>query len=274
MAVSTSIYQELLFLGSSVLVGMGLFFLYDILRIFRRILPHGNIWIGVELLLVFCLLWYIVDYFFVLEYNKSLHSCRDMDHTWQVEVALFPPEHSEYQPGESDSTALEDNCYRLLDRIRGYKGVEALAVLSNWSTPGGGGYYGDWFRSRKDTTRSGHGQAILFDPRTDFFKVFRYTTKEGKPVSVDDFDWADPKSVIIGNMAKETFFPDGDAIGQNLESPEKPDEWNFVVKGVVGDIKRFANANKLAQFAGIAPLHLSSSGKGKDVATKQGNRRL
>lgn len=30
----------------------------------------------------------------------------------------------------------------------------------------------------------------------------------------------------------------------------------------------------LAQFAGIAPLHLSSSGKGKDVATKQGNRRL
>ena len=41
----------------------------------------------------------------------------------------------------------------------------------------------------------------------------------------------------------------------------------------IGDIKRFANANKLAQFAGIAPLHLSSSGKGKDFATKQGNRR-
>ena len=42
----------------------------------------------------------------------------------------------------------------------------------------------------------------------------------------------------------------------------------------IGDIKRFPNANKLAQFAGIAPLHLSSSGKGKDFATKQGNRRL
>ena len=39
----------------------------------------------------------------------------------------------------------------------------------------------------------------------------------------------------------------------------------------IGDIKRFSNANKLAQFAGIAPLHLSSSGKGKDMATKQGN---
>lgn len=42
----------------------------------------------------------------------------------------------------------------------------------------------------------------------------------------------------------------------------------------IGDIKRFGNDDKLAQFAGIAPLHLSSSGKGKDVATKQGNRRL
>jgi transposase len=42
----------------------------------------------------------------------------------------------------------------------------------------------------------------------------------------------------------------------------------------IGDIKRLSNANKLAQFAGIAPLHLSSSGKGKDLATKQGNRRL
>lgn len=42
----------------------------------------------------------------------------------------------------------------------------------------------------------------------------------------------------------------------------------------IGDIKRFGNANKLAQFAGIAPFHSSSSGKGKDMATKQGNRRL
>ncbi len=42
----------------------------------------------------------------------------------------------------------------------------------------------------------------------------------------------------------------------------------------IGDIKRFPSADKLAQFAGIAPLHLSSSGKGKDMATKQGNRRL
>lgn len=42
----------------------------------------------------------------------------------------------------------------------------------------------------------------------------------------------------------------------------------------IGDINRFSNASKLAQFAGIAPIHLSSAGKGIDKASKQGNRRL
>lgn len=38
----------------------------------------------------------------------------------------------------------------------------------------------------------------------------------------------------------------------------------------IGDIKRFGNANKLAQVAGIEPLKLSSSGKGKAVAHQAG----
>lgn len=46
--VSETISQQAVFLGISILLGALLFFLYDILRIFRRIVPHGNIWIGVE----------------------------------------------------------------------------------------------------------------------------------------------------------------------------------------------------------------------------------
>ena len=48
MMVSETIGREALFLGCAILVGAGLFFLYDLLRIFRRIMPHGNIWIGIE----------------------------------------------------------------------------------------------------------------------------------------------------------------------------------------------------------------------------------
>lgn len=42
----------------------------------------------------------------------------------------------------------------------------------------------------------------------------------------------------------------------------------------IGDLNRFPNPAKMAQFAGIAPINLSSAGKGKDKASKQGNRRL
>ena len=42
----------------------------------------------------------------------------------------------------------------------------------------------------------------------------------------------------------------------------------------IGNIDRFPNANKLAKFAGIAPVNFSSAGKGKDMCPKQGNRRL
>lgn len=42
----------------------------------------------------------------------------------------------------------------------------------------------------------------------------------------------------------------------------------------IGDISRFKNADKLARYAGVAPVSFSSAGKGKEVSTKQGNRHL
>ncbi|MGH0543164.1 IS110 family transposase [Bacillus cereus] len=45
----------------------------------------------------------------------------------------------------------------------------------------------------------------------------------------------------------------------------------------IGDVRRFLNANKLARFAGIAPVYFGSGGKGKTHKThksKQGNRAL
>jgi transposase len=42
----------------------------------------------------------------------------------------------------------------------------------------------------------------------------------------------------------------------------------------IGDIDRFPNSDKLARFAGIAPVLFSSAGKGKEESSKQGNRVL
>jgi len=42
----------------------------------------------------------------------------------------------------------------------------------------------------------------------------------------------------------------------------------------IGDINRFPNADKLARFAGVAPVLFSSAGKGREQRSRQGNRNL
>lgn len=42
----------------------------------------------------------------------------------------------------------------------------------------------------------------------------------------------------------------------------------------IGDVKRFKNASKLAQFAAIAPLKVSSANSETTKRRKEGNRRL
>jgi hypothetical protein len=42
----------------------------------------------------------------------------------------------------------------------------------------------------------------------------------------------------------------------------------------IGDIRRFPNADKLARFAGVAPVKFGSAGKGKEQSSRQGNRQL
>ena len=48
MTISEVIGQQAVLFGVSVLVGAGLFLLYDVLRIFRRVISHGSLWISVE----------------------------------------------------------------------------------------------------------------------------------------------------------------------------------------------------------------------------------
>ena len=51
---------------------------------------RSNVWVCVELLLAFCLAWYMADYFFVEIYNRSPPSGRGYADVWQVEMGLLP----------------------------------------------------------------------------------------------------------------------------------------------------------------------------------------
>lgn len=84
---------------------------------------RSNVWVCVELLLAFCLAWYMVDYFFVEIYNRSLPSGRDYADVWQVEMGLLPETSPDYRVAESDSIAMLGNYERIKDRLCDYPGV-------------------------------------------------------------------------------------------------------------------------------------------------------
>lgn len=60
IAVSEGIHQELVFLLISLALGEGLVVIYDVFRIFRRVVPHGVIWVSVEDILYWIICAFLV----------------------------------------------------------------------------------------------------------------------------------------------------------------------------------------------------------------------
>lgn len=48
MEISESIFEELLIFRNACILGAVMMACYDILRIFRRVIPHGVVWVSVE----------------------------------------------------------------------------------------------------------------------------------------------------------------------------------------------------------------------------------
>ncbi len=68
MQISATIGNEAYFFLLSILEGMGLVLVYDVFRIFRRLIKHGNIWIGIEDLLYWLFCFFAV---FLLLYKEN-----------------------------------------------------------------------------------------------------------------------------------------------------------------------------------------------------------
>lgn len=202
---------------------------------------RSNIWLFFELLLVFCLIWFMTDYFFVLNYNLNIPNYRDTSHVWQIKINEYPAGSLEFKEEVNSSEIREANYARILQAIRNYPGVESLGISFHGSAPGSGSYWGMSFANPNDSTKEAQGQRITIDTREDFFEVFRYSTDKGKrPVSTKDFEWTNPKGIVVGRTFAEMLFPGESAVGKEIRPGyprDNPDR--FVILGIVDDVKRF-----------------------------------
>lgn len=220
----------------------------------------NNVWVVLELLLIFCLVWYMVDYFFVLGYNKSIPMHHDLKNTYMLNLSTLPPKHAAYQEEESVPAKEFEHFRRVIERLKEHPEVESIALaFDRYSMPGLGRFYKTEFRNAADTTKNMIAHLVYFFPGEDYLATFRYTKNNGQtPISAFDYSWDNPSSFLISDMMQKTLFPGEAAVGQPFEEtqprPNFPRSQYRTIE-VVDDIKRLDHLRPIAQM--LIPMQLN-----------------
>ena len=88
-------------------------------------------WLFIELIVVTCIAWYILDPALVNMADASLPLGYDADRLVIIEVASLPEADARYDSIANHDDTRADNMNRMLAKIRNYGGVEQLSAQSS-----------------------------------------------------------------------------------------------------------------------------------------------
>ena len=135
---------------------------------------RSNGWLWAELLIVFVVLWYVVDWTYTTARTYYEPVGFDITDTYYLELSLKNNKSSSYIPKEQKRTTVGQDLIELTNRLRRLSEVEAVSISNN-SRPYIGSNSGAMIRI--DT--------LVINPlrrgvTPDFFRVFRYQSVDGR----------------------------------------------------------------------------------------------
>lgn len=147
---------------------------------------RANLWLGVELLVVFAVMWYLVDWTYVTVRTWLQPMGFDTEHCYELTFNRLTPQAEGYQPGD-DAEADMRHLLEIVERLRHRPGVEYVAVSQN-SIPYIDGSNG--FNLRIDSVMT---TGMLRWGQPDFFRLFRVQgvavlTEDGRKVQTTSPD--------------------------------------------------------------------------------------
>jgi len=148
---------------------------------------YQNTWLLLELIFIFCILWFCTDYLFFIGKRYIEPKGFNIENTYLVDIGIK----EEAQPlfgDEENRESLNDDFWRLLDRIKNYPGVDDIS-LSLYCYPYTGSFNGSGF---KVDSANGFARINIVSP--GFFNVFKIDMDQGKV-----FDWGEKKIIISSN---------------------------------------------------------------------------
>ncbi len=127
---------------------------------------RANLWLGIELLVVFAVLWYLVDWSYVTLRTWLQPMGFDTEHCYSLSFNRLTPQADGYR-ADDDAEADMKNLLEIVERLRHRPGVEYVAVSQN-SIPYTDGSNG--FNLRIDSVLT---TGMLRWGQPDFFRMFR-----------------------------------------------------------------------------------------------------
>ena len=147
---------------------------------------RANLWLGVELLVVFAVMWYLVDWTYVTVRTWLQPMGFDTEHCYDLSFNRLTPQAEGYR-AEDDAEADMRHLLEIVERLRHRPGVEYAAVSQN-SIPYIDGSNG--FNLRIDSVMT---TGMLRWGQPDFFRMFRVQgvavlTEDGRKVQTTSPD--------------------------------------------------------------------------------------
>ena len=147
---------------------------------------RANLWLGVELLVVFAVLWYLVDWSYVTLRTWLQPMGFDTEHCYNLSFNRLTPQADGYR-ADDDTEADMKNLLEIVERLRHRPGVEYVAVSQN-SIPYNDG--SNSFNLRIDSVLT---RGMLRWGQPDYFRMFRIPavavlTADGRKVTTTSSD--------------------------------------------------------------------------------------
>lgn len=96
-----------------------------------------NLWIFLELILVFCILWFCVDYLYFMGKRYLQPVGFDIEHTYNIELGMYQDGSNYLYSGDSvRKEQIYNNFWTIHERVKRYPAVET-ATVSSFATPYG-----------------------------------------------------------------------------------------------------------------------------------------
>lgn len=214
---------------------------------------RANLFLFIELLLVFVVLWYIVDWTLVTARVYHAPMGFDTEHCYNITVSKLTPKSAAYDPALTTDDDMR-HLTELADRLRHRPGVEAVALSQN-CFPYNMGSNG--LNIGVDTV-SLTTHLLWVEP--DFFRVFRYSASDEETLSRMAAAVRDGRLVVSSNL-----FADNPELQMNDASSMHDRELRLLnfgsdVRsriGVVGTPVRWSHFYTTSEWGGsFAAMHL------------------